>query len=79
MLKTLTPFGDELALVFDRALLQRVNINEDTKLDVSTNGEVIYIHPVRFARDDQVLRAVRNVMKTQAGGSLGLAEWPRRI
>jgi hypothetical protein len=67
MLKTLTPFGDELALVFDRALLSRLNINEDTKLDVSTDGEVVYIHPIRFARDEEVLRAVRNGMKIRPG------------
>jgi len=41
--KKLTRTGKSLALVLDKRLLDRVGIDADTFLDVSTNGQVIVV------------------------------------
>ncbi len=47
MVKRLTRTGNSLALVIDRPLLDATGIDADTPLDISTNGDVIVISPVR--------------------------------
>lgn len=47
MVKKLTRTGNSLALVLDRGLLEAAGIDADTSLDVSTDGDVIVISPVR--------------------------------
>lgn len=58
MKKKLTRTGNSLALVLDRALLERTGIDAETPLEVSTDGEVIVISPVRAARRTEKLRRV---------------------
>ena len=50
MRKKLTKTGNSLALVLDRPLLEKANIDADTPLDVTTDGHVIVIAPVRSKR-----------------------------
>ena len=47
MTKKLTKHGNSLALVIDRGVLDLLNINDDTPLDVSTDGDVLIVTPVR--------------------------------
>jgi antitoxin component of MazEF toxin-antitoxin module len=47
VIKRLTKTGNSLALVIDRPLLEATGIDGDTPVDVSTNGDVIVITPVR--------------------------------
>ncbi len=47
MRKKLTKTGNSFALVLDRPLLERANIDGDTPLEVTTDGHVIVIAPVR--------------------------------
>ena len=47
MVKKLTKHGNSLALVIDRAVLDLLKINTDTPLDISTDGQVLVISPVR--------------------------------
>ena len=47
MTKTLTKHGNSLALVIDRSVLNLLNIDSDTPLDVSTDGKVLILAPVR--------------------------------
>jgi len=57
MVKRLTKTGNSLALVIDRTLLQATGIKSDTPLDVSTNGDVIVITPLRARSRKARLRA----------------------
>ena len=50
MIKKLTKHGNSLALVVDRAVLDLLKINADTPLDISTDGQVLVVAPVRDAR-----------------------------
>ena len=47
MIKKLTRHGNSLALVIDRAVLELLNIDEQTPLDISTDGKILLISPVR--------------------------------
>lgn len=47
MIKKLTRHGNSLALVIERGVLDILNIDADTPLDISTDGEVLVISPVR--------------------------------
>ena len=47
MRKRLTKTGNSLALVLDRGLLAATGIDAATAVEVSTNGDVIVVTPVR--------------------------------
>lgn len=47
MIKNLTRHGKSLALVIDMGVLELLKIDADTPLDISTDGEVLIISPVR--------------------------------
>lgn len=46
MIKTLTKHGNSLALVIDRAILDLLRIDVETRLDISTDGRALIITPV---------------------------------
>jgi len=58
MRKKLTRTGNSLALVLDKRLLDRVGIDADTPLEVSTNGQVIVVSPVRTRRRTTKLKTI---------------------
>ena len=47
MVKTLTKHGNSLALVIDKAILELLKVDADTPLEISTDGRVLTISPVR--------------------------------
>ena len=47
MLKKLTRSGNSLALVIDKPLLEALQIDAETQLEVSTDGDVLLVAPVR--------------------------------
>jgi antitoxin component of MazEF toxin-antitoxin module len=75
MRKKLTRTGNSLALVLDRGLLEQTGIDADTALEISTDGEVIVISPVRSARRTAKLkRAMDRAHGRYAGVFKRLAE-----
>lgn len=75
MVKTLTKTGNSLALVLDRPLLEATRIDADTPLEISTDGDVIIISPVRDARRGSKFRAgVEAIHERYAGVFRHLAE-----
>ena len=50
MIKKLSKHGNSLALVIDRSILDLLDIDEKTSLDISTDGEALVIAPVRDAK-----------------------------
>ena len=59
MVKRLTKTGNSLALVLDKPLLEQTHIDAETALEISTDGHVIVISPVR---DEQRLALVRSLV-----------------
>ncbi len=47
MLKKLTRHGNSLALVLDKGVLELLNIDAETLLEISTDGSLLLITPVR--------------------------------
>lgn len=75
MVKRLTKTGNSLALVLDRPLLEATSIDADTDLEISTDGDVIIISPVRDSRRADKLRAgVEKINRRYAGVFQRLAE-----
>lgn len=68
MVKKLTKTGNSLALVLDKPILDRVKIDPDTLLEVSTDGDVIVISPVRPRRRTARLKRIVEEAHRQYGG-----------
>ena len=47
MLKKLTRHGNSLALVLDKGVIELLNIDAETLLEISTDGSLLLITPVR--------------------------------
>lgn len=47
MIKKLTRHGNSLALVIDKGVLELLNIDDQTPLEISTDGTLLLISPVR--------------------------------
>jgi antitoxin component of MazEF toxin-antitoxin module len=58
MVKKLTKTGNSLALVLDKPLLEQLRIDENTALEVSTNGQVIVISPVRDKKRTALIKSL---------------------
>ncbi len=68
MVKKLTRTGNSLALVLDKPLLEQLGIDESTDLEVSTNGDVLVVTPVRKkARERKFRKAVDKINRRYAG------------
>lgn len=60
MIKTLTPIGNSLGLIIDKPILKLLNIERDTELEISTDGESLVIRP----RSRQSTNPGRQAMNT---------------
>jgi len=68
VVKKLTKTGNSLALVLEKPLLQQLGIDEDTELELSTNGDVLVVTPVRSrSRERKFRRAVEKINQKYAG------------
>ncbi len=57
MIKRMTRHGNSMALVIDRPILELLNIDADTPLDITTDGEALIITPVRDRKRRQAFEA----------------------
>lgn len=63
MVKTLSPIGNSLGLIIDKAILDLLGIARDTPLDIKTDGEALIIRPIR---DTAVADSTRRMMDAHA-------------
>ena len=68
MRKHLTKTGNSLALVFERPLLKSLGIDAKTPLEISTDGDVIVVTPVRAQKRAQKLAQALEEINTQYAG-----------
>lgn len=47
MIKKLSKHGNSLALVIDRSILDLLDIDEKTSLEITTDGEALVVAPVK--------------------------------
>jgi len=75
MVKTLTRTGNSLALVLDKPLLEAAGIDSETPLEVSTDGDVIIISPIRSKKRIAKLKTILDQLdREHAGAFRRLAE-----
>lgn len=62
MVKNLTKHGNSLALVIEKPVLELLNIDQDTPLNISTDGTSLVISPVtQSGRADKIDKALGKV------------------
>lgn len=68
MSKRLTRSGNSLALVIDKPLLEALDIDADTELELSTDGDVLVVTPVRDRKRTKRLQELVAEAHAQYGG-----------
>ena len=68
MRKRLTKTGNSLALVLDRPLLEATGIGPATTVEVSTNGDVIVVTPVRSKKRVAILGSALEAINARYAG-----------
>ena len=57
MIKTLTKHGNSLALVIEKPALELIGADADTQFDISTDGQVLILAPVKDPARSSAFRA----------------------
>jgi antitoxin component of MazEF toxin-antitoxin module len=70
MTKKLIRHGNSLALVIDKPILEMLDISDDTPLEVTTNGDVLLISPIRDKGRQKKLRASLDKINQKFGKDL---------
>jgi antitoxin component of MazEF toxin-antitoxin module len=69
MIKSLTRTGNSVALVLDKQLLEAANLDPEGEVEVSTNGQVIVIAPVKSKRETEDFERGRERMHAKFAGA----------
>ena len=70
MLKKLTRHGNSLALVIDKGILELLNIDDKTPLEISTDGTMLLIPPVRDEKRKRQFQEAVEKVNTKYGRAL---------
>ena len=70
MVKKMTRHGNSMALVIERPILELLNIDADTPLDISTDGEVLIVTPVRDKNRRRAFEEALDNTNRKYGGML---------
>ena len=70
MLKRLTKHGNSLALVIDRPILELLKIDAETPLEISTDGQILVISPLRDAQHQQKFHKALEKVNKKYGHAL---------
>jgi len=68
MKKRLTRTGNSVALVLDRPLLEELGLKEDAEVELSTNGDVLVVTPIREHARRRKLNKILDEMDQQYSG-----------
>ncbi len=69
MIKSLTRTGNSVALVLDKQLLEAAHLDPNEEVEVSTNGRVIVIAPVRSKKDQEKFERAEERMHAKFAGA----------
>jgi len=70
MTKTLIKHGNSLALVIDKPILELLQINPETQLELTTDGNRLLVSPVRDKKRQERLRASLKKINGKYGDDL---------
>jgi antitoxin MazE len=75
MQKKLTRTGNSVALVLDKPLLEQLGLEENSEVELSTNGDVLVVTPIRTAAEEKRFRrSAEKINRKYAGLFRRLAE-----
>jgi len=66
MRKKLTAIGNSLGIVIEKPILELLDIDRDTELDMKTDGDRLVLVPIRKGRRQRVKEAMDHVMDRHA-------------
>jgi len=72
--KKLAPIGNSLGLVLERSILDLLDIDRDTTLEIRTDGDTLVIKPVRQDYLSRVQDSTAKVMRVHRGTLKKLAD-----
>ena len=68
MKKKLTRSGNSVALVLDKPLLEQLGLEENAEVELSTNGDVLVVTPVRdVVRQRRFRKSAEKITEKYAG------------
>ncbi len=70
MIKKLTKHGNSLALVIDKGVLDLLDIDAETPLEISTDGKLLIINPVHDEKRRKKFQAALAKANTKYGRML---------
>lgn len=70
MIKKLSRHGNSLALVIDKGVLDLLNIDEQTALEISTDGTILLVSPVRDEKRKQQFKEMVAKVNARYGRAL---------
>lgn len=70
MIKKLTTHGNSSALILDKAILDLLNIQPETPLEITTDGQNIIISPVRNASREKAFQSALAKVNKRHGKTL---------
>jgi antitoxin MazE len=68
MTKRLTRSGNSLALVIDKPLLDALDIDAETELELSTDGDVLVVSPLRERKRTATMKELVTEAHERYGG-----------
>jgi antitoxin MazE len=66
--KKLTRTGNSVALVLDKPILEQLGLDENSEVEVSTNGDVLVVTPVRDDARRHKLNKILEELDDEYGG-----------
>lgn len=70
MIKKLIQHGNSAALIIDKPILELLNMDVDTPVEVSTDGRILTISPVRDQKAATAFRAALDKVNRKHGRTL---------
>jgi antitoxin MazE len=70
MIKKLTKHGNSWALVIDKPVLELLNIDPDTALEITTDGQVLLVSPARSAKHKAKFKSALGKVNRRYGKAL---------
>ncbi len=66
MRKKLTAIGNSLGIVIEKPILELLDIDRDTELDMKTDGDRLVLVPIRKGKKQRLREAMDDVMARHA-------------
>jgi len=68
MRKKLTRTGNSVALVLEKPLLEQLGLDEDSEVELSSNGDVLVVTPIRTRARQRKLHRIMEELDEKYGG-----------